>query len=229
MRQSESNFLNMVQAVVANLRADYQYWAGEAEIVSEFGFLENELARANDYLVRVSGLGTTGYTSSKNNTLEAIVKATYKLCRRMCVLARRRNDVALYNFADHSENSLMVGNEKEVVSRCLAIVNKAETMVEALSAYKVTPDGLSEIRRLAGTYKEQLEARSTAKAGKSVTIQGVSEQIGSLTERLTLLDDLIESLVEDEEAIARYKASRTIVNAGVGKTAKKEAAPGATT
>jgi len=135
-------------------------------------------------------------------------------------------------FVDHSENSLSAGPEKEAISRCAAIVSKAESMIDVLAPYKVTANGLVEIRQLIEAWEQHVETRSTVKTNKSVSIQDISGQISSLKDRLVLLDDMIEGLIDDEEMVERYKMARTVINYGVGKTLKnkadKEAAPEAT-
>lgn len=197
-------------------------WAEEPEIVSEVSGIESEFGRVNEYLEHTSGLDPTGHTKSKNNTFDVVMKATLRLCRRMCIYARKQNDIALLQFANHSENSLSAGTEKEAISRCSAIVGKAQSMIDVLSPYKVTTDGLTEIRQLIGAYEQHIETRSTVKTNKSVSIHDISGQIASLRDRLVLLDDMIEGLIEDEDMIARYKAARTIINYGAGKTLKNK-------
>jgi hypothetical protein len=212
----------MVQSVLANLKSDELIWSGEPEIVSEVSAIQSEFDQVNEDLEHVSGLDPTGHTKSKNSVVDTTLKATFKLCRRMCIYARKQNDLALLNFADHSENSLSAGTEKEVINRCAAIVSKAQSMANILSPYKVTAEGLAEIRQLIETYEKHIETRSTVKTDKSVSIQDISGQIGSLKNRLDLLDDMIEGLIEDEEMIARYQMARMVINYGAGKTLKNK-------
>jgi hypothetical protein len=223
MKQSESNFLSMVQAVMANLAKDQTFWSEEPEIVSEVEAIGSEFNMVTQDLNTISGLDTTGFTKSKNNTFDTIIRSTFKLCRKMCVYARRQNDLTLLQFVDHSINSLSAGIEKVAISRCSALVSKAESILESLSSYKITADELMSIRQLIEVYNQHLEGRSTVKTNKTVSIHDVSGQITSLNNRLTILDDLIEGFIEDEDMIARYKSARIIIDYGKGKTAKNKA------
>ena len=180
MKQSESNFLSMVQAVLANLTKDQTFWSEEPEIVSEVEALGSEFNLVTEDLNRISGLDPTGYTKSKNNAFDTIIHSTFKLCRKMCVYARRQNNAVLLQFADHSENSLSAGIEKIAISRCSALINKAESLLEALSPYKITADELLYIRQQIEDYNQQLEGRSTVKTSKTVSIHDISGQIASL-------------------------------------------------
>ena len=96
-------------------------------------------------------------------------------------------------------------------------------MLRGLSAYKITADELGQIRQQIAVYNQQLETRSTIKTNKSVSIQDISGRIALLDERFILLDDMIEGFINDEEMIARYKASRIVINYGKGKTVKNKA------
>ena len=225
MKQSESNFLTMVQAVLANLRKDQSFWNEEPEIVSEVEAIESEFNLVTQDLNTISGLETTGFTQSKNNSFDTIIRSTFKLCRKMCVYARRQNDTVLLQFADHSINSLSAGIEKVAISRCSAVVNKAESILEALSPYKITEEELIQIRQLIEVYNQHLEDRSTVKTSKTVSIHDITGQITSLNNHLTILDDMIEGFIEDNDMIARYKSARIIIDYGKGKTAKNKTEP----
>lgn len=223
MKQSEANYMNMVQATLADLKNDQSYWSDEPEIVTEVAAIESEynLIIGNQNIV--SGLDPTGYTKTKNTAFDRIISSTYKLCRKICIYARRQNDEVLLKLADHSMNSLSAGIEKDAISRCTAIVIKTESMLRSLTAYKITADELMQIRQQIGVYNQQLETRSTIKTNKSVSIQDISGRLASLDKRLTLLDDMVEGFIDDEEMIARYKASRIVINYGKGKTVKNKA------
>jgi len=228
MKQTESNFLTMVQSTLSNLKKDQEHWSDEPEIVSEVNAIESEFNLVNEDLNLVSGLDSTGYTQSKNSIFDNIIRATYKLCRKYCVYARRNNNEVLLQLVDHSINSLSAGIEKDAISRCSAIVKKAESMLDVLSPYKITADELASIRQLMEVYNQHLEGRSTTKTSKKVSVHDITAQINSLNNRLIILDDMIEGFIEDEDVIARYKAARIVVNYGKGKTAKKKADPSST-
>lgn len=223
MKQSESNFLSMVQAVMANLTKDQALWSDEPEIVSEVNAIESEYNLVNEGLNLVSGLDPTGYTKSKNTTFDTIIRSTFKLCRKLCAYARRQNDAVLLQFADHSETSLSAGIEKVAISRCSAVVNKAESLLNVLAPYKITAEELANIRQLIDDYNQHLEGRSTVKSSKKVSIHDISGQIASLNNHLTILDDMMEGFIEDDDMIARYKSARIVIDYGKGKTAKNKA------
>jgi hypothetical protein len=222
MKQSESNILKMVQAVLANLRKDQEFWINEPEIVAEVTEIETEYNLIEESQNTIAGLDQTGYTKSKNMAFDSIIRATYKLARKMCVYARRQKDEILLQFVDQSVNSLSAGIEKDAISRCSAILNKAELLLAELQSSKITADEIARIKQLIVVYNEHINGRSTVKTSKSVSISDNSTRIAALGDRLLNLDDMIEGYLENEEMIARYMASRIVINYGKGKTMKNK-------
>lgn len=225
MRQTDSNFLTMVGSVLANLTKDQADWSAEPEIVTEVNAINAEYVRIREDLDLVSGLDPKGHTITKTITFETIIHATYKLCRKMCVYARRKNDRILFQLVNYSENALRAGMEKSALSRCSAIVKKAESMTDVLAPFKITRDELSGIQNLMTVYNQQVDGRSTVKTSKQVSVKDISGQIKSLKDRFAILDDMIEGFIDNDEMIDRYLASRIVINYGKGKTAKKLAEP----
>lgn len=220
MQQSNSNFMNMVQSVLANLRKDQSHWENEPEIAAEVSDVEKEFNSIMETSRDIFGLDPRGYTTAKNDAFDSITAGTHKLCKKMYVYASRHKDSALLSLVDHSLNSLSGGIEKDAVNRCSAIVKRAESMLTVLQPFKITEPELTAIRRLITSYNEHIDGRTNTKTSKSTQIQDVSGQISSLRERLTLLDNLIEGFIDDDEMIARYKTSRAIINYGQSKTSK---------
>ena len=220
MQQSKSNFMSMVQAVLASLKKDQKQLENETEIATEVSEIEREFNIITETSSDISSLDPKGYTVAKNDAFDSIMSATLKLCKKMYVYASRHKDSTLLSLVDHSLNSLSSGMEKDAISRCSAIVKKAESMLTVLQPYKVAEPELAAIRSLMTSYNEQIDGRTNTKTGKSTRIQDISDQITSLRERLTLLDNLIEGFIDDDEVIARYKTSRAIINYGQSKTSK---------
>lgn len=225
MKQTDSNYLNMVGSVLANLTKDQADWSDEPEIVTEVDAITVEYTRIKEDLVLVSGLDSRGHTITKTITFDTIIHSTYKLCRKMCVYARRKNDPILFQLVNYSEDALRAGMEKKALSRCSAIVKKAESMTGVLAPFKITLDELSGIHNLMTAFNQQVDDRSTVKTSKLISVKDISAQIRSLKDRFAILDDMIIGFIENEEMVDRYLASRIVINYGKGKTAKKVAEP----
>lgn len=224
MQQNNSNFMNMVQAVVANLRNDYEYIKDEPEIVVELNNIETEVNAINQIDSTVSGLEQKGHTTEKNNSFDSIMASTLTVCKKTCVFARRTNNEVLILLVDHSLNTLSKGKEKDAISRCLAIVNKASSILEQLQPFKVTGDELESIHDQINTYNSKIDERSNVQTEKTTSIQEINDKIRSVRNRLIILDEMIEGFIENQEVVARYKSARIIHNYGKSKTSKNKKA-----
>ena len=163
------------------------------------------------------------YTEASNQEYEIIVSLTLKLCKKLCVSARRNNDPALLLLANHSQSSITAGKRKEIISRCTAIINKAESMLEALQVYKVTEKEITAIRQHIESFDVHTDERSNIKTDKTTLTQlNLPDLIQSIRQRFVILDDMVEGFLDDEDVIARYKQSRVVVNYGKMKTAKNK-------
>ena len=223
MNQSYSNILTMVQAVLACMKKDQEAWSNEQEIVTEIEAIESDFKAAKAIDDVLSGMDSKAYTDASNQEYEIVVTLTLKLCKKLCVSARRNNDPALLLLANHSQSSITYGKRKGVISRCTAIINKAESMLEALQAYKVTENEITAIRQHIALFDIHTDERSNVKTDKTTLTQlNLPDYIQSIRQRLIILDDLVEGFLDDEDVIARYKQSRVVVNYGKLKTAKNK-------
>jgi len=223
MNQSYSNFLTMVQAVLASMKKDQEAWSNEQEIITEIAAIETDFKAAKAIDDALSGMDAKAYTNASNQEYEIIVSLTLKLCKKLCVSARRNNDPALLLLANHSQSSITAGKRKEIISRCTAIINKAESMFEALQVYKVTEKEITAIRQHIESFDVHTDERSNIKTDKTTLTQlNLPDLIQSIRQRFVILDDMIEGFLDDEDVIARYKQSRVVVNYGKMKTAKNK-------
>jgi len=223
MKQLYSNLLTMLATMLASVKKDQAAWSGETEIAVEIAAIETEYHELKTIIDQLSGLDSRGYTDAGNQEFELIVSLTLKLCKKLCVAARRTNDSALLQLANHSQSSLHAGKHKEVISRCTAIVNKAESKFGVVQSYKVTLDEITIIRQHISTLDTNIDNRSNVNTDKTTLNQHrLPELVHSIRERLIILDDMVEGFIDDEDVVARYKQSRVTVNYGKSKTAKNQ-------
>jgi len=222
MQQVNSNILNMVQSVLASLNKDIANWADEPEIVAEVNDLEKKYNIATSLTNQLSGINSKGYTTTKDNLFDLIMASTLIICKRLCVYARRTNDHTTLTLANHSLNSLARGMEKDAISRCAAIVNKAESMLTVVAQYKITATDVETIRGHIADYNTSIGERSSVKTSKSVMTQDLSTVISDIRRHLEMLDDLIEGFITDSDVMARYKTARIIHDYGKSKTSRNK-------
>ena len=222
MEQKQSNFLNMTAGVIAGLRKEESVWAGEPEIAALYNDIDKDYKLVIAKIDQFSGIEKTGSTTAKNNVLDIMCSKTYRLCRKMSGYAKTRNDATLLAKVDLSMSAISRGSELVVISRCASLANLAEERLEDLKAVKVTQDEINAIRQLFDEHSFHIDNRSTKTTDKSETGKEIDTIILSIRKKLDSLDDMIEGLLEDESFIARYNASRQIIDYGKGKTLKNK-------
>lgn len=217
MKHSEENFLNMVHSVLDNLKKNTSFWVKEPVIVKQVNAIERDFNLILGNLNINSRLEPLRYPQSENEDLDAIIRATVKICRRMYIYARSKNDEVILNLTNIFEDALDHGSEKEIIRCCNTILSRAEWMHYFLAPYNIKVKQLGPIRHLIEVYNEQHRAHSKVKTIERPIVFSLSDQINELKGKLDLLDELIDSLIKRNKFIAHYHASRIVVNYGNSK------------
>jgi len=212
MKHSEDNFLNMVHSVLENLKKNKSSWMKEPVIVKQIKTIERDFTQILGNLNINSRLEPIRYPESRNEDLDKIIRATVKLCRRMYIYARTKNDEVILNLTNIFEDALDSGSEKEIIHCCNTILSRAEWMHYFLEPYHIKEKQLAPIRHLIEVYNEQQKAHSNIKTNERPVMPNLSEQINELKGKLELLDELIDSLIKRKNFIAQYHVSRIVIN-----------------
>jgi hypothetical protein len=218
MEQTDSNYLKMVDATLADLDKDKSFWEDDAEIketVDAIVAAKNNVTEKNR---TIPALVTTGYTSDKNNAYERAKKKALKLCKKLSGYAKKKRNNGLLAQVDYSKSSLSRGTEKEVIDRIQAILTTATTLLTVLTTFKVTAAEIADIKADITEYQGKIDNRSNTGTEKTVTVAAVDTDLSELHYQLDILDDLIEGFSDDEGFIARYKKSRVVIDYGKDKT-----------
>lgn len=221
MQQRSVNFLKMTATVLAGMDNEKNVWANEPEIAGVVSHVSNVFNSIDGKNLIIMGVDTTGLTSVKDNLFDTITHGTLKLALKMSAYAKLKKDYVLLPLVDVSLTTLSRGIEKDAVSRCSAIIDRAAQMLPQLASFKVTAEQLELLRARIGEYNNSVTTRSTAVSNVTASGEEIAAGIADLREQLDILDDLVEGILDDEAFMARYKQWRKIIDYGVGKTAKK--------
>jgi len=210
MKHFDENFLDMVLGVLDNLKAGQIFWSKEPVIVSVVNEIERDFNLILGNLNVNSRLEPAGRPAA-NQALEMIIRTTLKLCRRMYIYARNKNDNIILKLINHSENTLASGSDKEKIRCCMTILSRAEWMHYFLEPYKVDSEYLTQLRHLLESYSLN-DDHNRAMSGQMGLVHGLSDQINDLKDKIELLDELIEGLIKNDNFISRYHESRLIID-----------------
>jgi len=221
MKQLYSNFLTMVKAVIASLVKDQQAWSSEPEIVTEMASVQSDYQTAETLAVDLSGKNPKSYTTATNESYEQMLVLCIQLCHRMRVYAHRLNDSIVLSFFKYNRYTIIKGSRTEVVDRCTAMINEAQKILPQVANFKVDQAFLDSIRLTISDYGTKTDAHSNLVQDKKVkNQQSLPDVVHSIRQHLTVLDDLVEGFIDDQDVIFRYKQARLTVNYGKGKTLK---------
>jgi len=222
MNQSEFNFLNMSDRVMSHMLVGKLLWENDPEIVEvveEIRKLRNDISEKG---ALEAGLSGKGFTSAKDNTLDALVEKTCKLSKKISGYAKKKGLLELIPLVNVSLSTISRGPEKEVINRCRAITNIAVKHLENLASFSVKNDEIEQIKKLISEYQNHIDNRSNTNISKSSSGVDIADDIGEIRHQLDILDDLVEGSLEDDTFIREYRVARLIDDFGKGKTLKNK-------
>jgi hypothetical protein len=221
MEQDVVNYLNMIGGVLSTLRKDNPTWEKETEMIDVVTLIETDYLSILNLSKNIEGLQTTGLTELKDLTFDLIIHKTLKLSKKVSAYAKKNKKLDLLPLVNHSYSSLSDGMEKEVIARCKAILDAATANLANLTTFKATAGEITTIKQYISDYESYVNNRSSTTTTRTTSVTEVSTLVSNIRENIDILDDTVEGVLEDEGVIARYQASRKIVDYGTGKTAKK--------
>jgi len=222
MNQSEFNFLNMSDRVMSHMLVGKLLWENDPEIVEvveEIRKLRNDISEKG---ALEAGLSGKGFTSAKDNTLDALVEKTCKLSKKISGYAKKKGLLELIPLVNVSLSTISRGPEKEVINRCRAIADIAVKHLENLASFSVKNDEIEQIKKLISEYQNHIDNRSNTNISKSSSGEDIANDIGMMRHQLDILDDLVEGSLEDDTFIREYRVARLIDDFGKGKTLKNK-------
>lgn len=226
MEQRDINFLKMTSGVISGMDSEKPLWDKEVEIVNVFTGIKTKYGSIESANQEVLGVDLTGLTGKKDNIFNKLTSDTFKLCNKMSAYAKINKNYELLPLVDLSLSAIRGGIEMEAVERCLAIVNKASTMLTQLATFKVTEAELTGIKAQITEYKASVNARTSSSGSRTVSGEEIEAGIAVLREQLDILDNLIIGMIDDESFVARYHSWRRIVDYGTDKTLPNKPKPG---
>lgn len=220
MEQDVVNYLNMTGGALDFLNKERTLWEKETELAEVVTDVEADYLTVLTTSTHIVGLKTQGITTLKNITFDLIMARTLKICKRMSGYAKKKGHQDLLPLVNHSDSSLRKGTEKEAITRCKAILDAAMANLTNLVNFKVKEADIAPIRQYITSYEGYVNSRTSTTSERTVSGEELMAIISRIRKNLDILDDLVEGLIDDEGFIARYKASRRIVDYGKGKTLK---------
>jgi len=222
MNQDVINYLNMLGGALSFLRQERTQWENETEIEETVTSIETDYLDILTHSKDIEGLVTTGLTDIKDVTFDLVMTKTLKICRKLSAYAKKKNDLAMLPLVNHSHSSLSRGPEKEAIARCKAILDAAAGKLQVLTTFKITLPEITAGKLLITNCENLVDTRTNTVSNRTVSGEEVAALVSATRKNLSILDDLIEGISEDEAFISRYLATRHTIDTGKGKTLKNK-------
>lgn len=185
-------------------------WASEpvvGEVVTEWdGLLAGIREQRNK-----QALDTTGATRTKDQQVDHVIALTMTVAKRLRSYARLRDDAGLLPVVDVNETELDRMNDVDMVAEVAAITTAARQRPEdALAPFKVTPALLDELDAEAAKILPAEDRQDAAGDERAVATAELSRLFAAFPPLRDVLDDLVDSLIEDEAFRAGYYQARKV-------------------
>lgn len=156
-----------------------------------------------------------GLANHNHDLHQELAKKGYNLCSFICAYATISNNTILKNEFGFTEYDLNKSNDNELNSRINLICNKAESLLELLHPYGVTPETIASLRSLNAKHVAMAPNVRMEKSMNKETTKQIEELFKANDALLGKFDSVIEILRDTQPEFYRlYKINRIIPNKG---------------
>ncbi|MDR1897327.1 MAG: hypothetical protein LBR10_11115 [Prevotellaceae bacterium] len=210
MKDGQSNYLNMVNAVLKLFSDNLAAWNGIVVVVDGFKQLKETGLSLNDAATKQSDNDPKGHTAAKERSRDALENLLYRTALRVRSYARKIDDDVLAGKTLFSRSELDRLKTNDLLTRGRVVLDVCRDNLPALAAYQVdqkTVDSLSEyIERTAELYAK----RDTVIDQRMEATERLARLFSQARKQLKALDDLVEGFVDDDTFVAEYFNARRI-------------------
>lgn len=225
MDQRQVNYLTMTRGVATHFKNNKPVWEGFSLVKNIFSGMEAVSVKA-DAETQKQTLTTTGHTKLKDELLEEMLELTYKAALKLSAYARITKDTLLLTSVKYSRSALDDGTALEIANRCSVIAEKFRINISNLADLLVTEEEVSKLEKAIEAFRKAPALRDTIAGERKTSTFNIGEGISSLKESFKILDELVESLIQNENFVNTYWNLRNIKQTGSGKTNAKLAKEG---
>lgn len=213
MTDPQINRLASYQRISNHFSQNPDPWVGEPVVVEAVGEWDSLLAQVRDARDKQAE-DTEGTTRTKDQQVDHVIGLTMTLVKRLRSYARMRDDAGLLPVLDVSESGLDRMNDVDMVAEVKAITTAArERPAEALAPFKVRPELLDEVDAEAMRVLPKEDDQDAAIDARAVATASLRRLFSAFVPLRDVLDDLVDSVVEDEAFRAGYLQARKVTDA----------------
>jgi hypothetical protein len=221
MDKKENAYLGMVGRTLHFCDQTSSVWNSFSVFVKEINAIKELHSSGNLLLKEKTETVPLGFTTAKDNKFEQMTQKALKLAKKVASFAKVNGLVEILPLVDYSQSSLKDGPEKEIMNRCTVISEKALKYIDQLADYQVSRIQIDELNALIEEYRVMPDIRDNVKITKKVTGHDIQKVIKSIRQHFTILDDMVEGLIDDENFQDNYFEARMIIDRGARKSVEE--------
>jgi septal ring factor EnvC (AmiA/AmiB activator) len=221
MKISQSNYLNMSNAVLALFDSNVKVWTGIPIVVNGLGRLRGTLADIVAAATKQGENNPVGHTLAKERSRDGLEGAVYTIALRVRSFAGITGDDVLAEQMRFSRSSLDLLRTNDLLTRGRMVLDICAANLPALSEYQVDQQTIDDLQHRIDQTAQLYAHRDTVIDQRMEATAHLQGLIPQARKQLKVLDDLVEAYIDDDTFVATYFNARRIHDLR-GRKAKPE-------
>jgi hypothetical protein len=210
MKDGQSNYLNMVNAVLTLFEGNKAAWNGVVVVVDGFDRLKATGLSLNDAAAKQKDSDPKGHTAAKERSRDALENLLYRVALRVRSYARTVDNDVLVSKTLFSRSELDRLKTNDLLTLGRVVRDACAENIDALEVYQVEQSTVDSLSELIDRTAELYAKRDTVVDQRMEATGHLVQLFGQARKQLKALDDLVEGYVEDDTFVAEYFNARRI-------------------
>jgi hypothetical protein len=210
MKISQSNYLNMSNAVLAHFDSNVAVWSGIRIVAEGVDRLKNTIADITGAATRQSENNPVGHTAAKEQAREGLEDLVYLTALRIRSYAGIADDGVLLEKMRFSRSALDMLGMNDLLTRSRLVQAACIANLSALTEYQVDQKTADELQQRIDRTAQLYAQRDTVIDRRMEATARLQQLFAQARKHLKTLDDLVEAYVDDDTFVATYFNARRI-------------------
>lgn len=212
MTQDAINFVNMTDTVMTDFDAQKELWEGKVPIVEVITKITGNRTEIAGLAMEQTSAKTTGKTKALLKEMDNMADLTIDIIQRLRPFSRVTDNEDLLSKIDYSKSDLLQSKQTDCINKCKVVYEQGSKYITDAVDYELKQEALDTLESsingvsmLSGNRDSVIGVRKTATDRIPVLVSRIRNQ-------LTILDDLVPALINDEKFVQTYKNNRRIID-----------------
>ncbi|MDR3268367.1 MAG: hypothetical protein LBT83_04795 [Tannerella sp.] len=224
MKISQSNYLNMSNAVLTHFDNNVPAWTGIRVVSNGVGKLRTTLTDITGTATKQGENNPVGHTAAKEHARDGLEGLVYLTALRVRSYAGIAGDDVLLEKMRFSRSALDILGTNDLLTRSRLVLDACVAHLPALTDYQVDQKTIDDLQQRIDRTAQLYAQRDTVIDQRMEATARLQQLFTQARKELKILDDLVEGYVEDDAFVATYFNARRIhdLKGRKAKTEEKE-------